>query len=296
MSDLLTERESNWKANLCITYFQTVRFPQLQQPNSFNEILNTLNINNVTALELLFAEGALIKKLLDNYFFSNWQLKISAQIGGGFWERNQEFCQFVLGLNNIPVINVPPMPVFANTEPELARFVEGDVNGVNNNVHIINFLTRNNSQLLLLPETLMLLQGLQRQNIQPADADTKRDYKSVLHTFSFRIEQFRRANERANEIIARMNRTPAPRYEPVPVHVPVSVPESVPVSVPGPESVPVPLEPTPTRSTRSTNILQQQVPDTKKRKRGGKTIKKRRKNTKKRRKGTKKRRNSNKRK
>jgi len=278
MSDLLKTRESNWKGNLCMEYFRTF------QKDSFQKILTTLNVDNVDTLELLFNEAFLIKKFLDNYFFFDWQLRISSQIGGGFWDRNPKFCTFVLGLTRIPVINVPPMPdYFSEVEGNLATYVQGDVEG-NNTDYIINFIKQNESQLAL-PDGLTDLQTLENKNIPEIDTATKNDYNRIILQFPDRIGQIRRTIA----TIARLKlpRTPAPvpvKLEPVKLEPVISQNNILNTDdAIVPKTKRAKIEPTEQintneaiRSTRSTKIPEQ--PDltdyTKtKRKRGGKTIK-----------------------
>ena len=309
MSDLLKKRDSNWKGNLCIEYFRTF------QNDSFQKILTTLTVDNVDTLELLFNEAFLIKKFLDNYFFFDWQLRISAQIGGGFWDRNPKFCTFVLGLTRIPVINIPRMPdYFARVEGDLATYVQGDIEG-NNTDYIINFIKQNESQLAL-PDGLTALQILENNNIPEIDPATKNDYERVILYFPGRIDQIRRTIA----TLARMKlpRTPAPVLEPAkPEPAPQNnieqlntddaiVPQNKKKKIESIEQINTNEPIRSTRSTRSSTKVPEQTSitdDTKKRKRGGKTIKRKGKTTKRKgktikrkgKKNTKKRRKSNKR-
>jgi hypothetical protein len=321
MSDLLAKKDSSWKSNLCMEYFRPL------ENQSFDKILSTLNPNssNIDAVELLFNEAFLIKQFLDSYFFSDWQLRISAQIGGGFWDRNSKFCTFVLGLNRIPVINVPRMPdYFSEAEGGLAEYVQGDVqgdNGLNNTDYLIDFLKQNQAQLEL-PSGLESIQQLEKtsedNDIPKVDGQTRKDYENSILRANGRIQEIKRTIA----LLAKMNlgskKTPPVKVESIKVE-PIKV-ESVkvePVKVEPVKVEPVKLESVipqnnieqlntdddivpqnkkkkiesnerttitintnePTtrsiRSTRSAKIPQQTglIDDTKKRKRGGKTIK-----------------------
>jgi len=309
MSDLLKKRDSNWKSNLCMEYFRRLENKTFQN-QTFEKIVNTLTpqSTNIDAVELLFIEAYLIKKFLDDYFFFDWQLRISAQIGGGFWDRNPIFCTFVLGLNSIPVINIPLIPdYFAKVEGELAEYVQGDVEG-NNTDYVINFVKQNESQLEL-PDGLTALQTLENNNIPEIDPATKKDYENAILRAPARIQEMKRTLA----LLARMKlgskKTELKPVKLEPVHQnnieqlntiktdDAIVPQNKKAKI---ESIESKLrttintnEPT-TRPTRSTKIPQQ--PDTNKRKRGGKTIKRKGKTIKRKGKGTKKRRNPNKRK
>jgi hypothetical protein len=314
MSDLLEKKDSNWKTNLCMEYFHPLENQSFEN-KSFDKILSTLNPNstNIDAIEALFTEALLIKKFLDSYFFFDWQLRISAQIGGGFWDRNPNFCTFVLGLNRIPVINVPRMPdYFKEAEGDLARYVQGDVegdNGLNNNDYMINFLKQNQSQLAL-PDGLADLQTLEKnENIKIIpNQQTKIDYENAIIRANGRIAEIKRTiallarmklgskkNDTQNNI-TQVN-TPLKQDD-------VIVPKNKKAKIePNENNLETKIntnEPVETTSTRSTRMTRQtgltDETDNKKRKRGGKTIKRKGKPIKRRSKTIKKRRKNTKKK
>jgi hypothetical protein len=284
MSDLLKKRDSNWKTNLCMKYFRPLE-NQTFQNQTFEKIVNTLtpNSTNIDAVELLFNEAYLIKKFLDDYFFFDWQLRISAQIGGGFWDRNPKFCTFVLGLNSIPVINVPRMPdYFAEVEGNLATYVQGDVEG-NNTDYIINFIKQNQSQLAL-PDGLTSLQTLENNNIPEIDPATKKDYENAIIRANGRIQEIRRTIA----LLAKYKPKPV-KLEPEPEHViPQNNIEQLNTLKKEDDIIPkkkrTRIEPTEQFNTNEATTRSTKIPDqpevtdyTKtKRKRGGKTTKQKR--------------------
>ena len=99
MSDLLsTSTYFRWKSTLLMNYFRTKENFHPFRDVYYEPPLGSMG--NVTTTEIThFREAQEIRMLFDNYFLFDWQLKISAQIGGGYWARNITFRTYVL--NNI---------------------------------------------------------------------------------------------------------------------------------------------------------------------------------------------------
>lgn len=155
MSTLLSSTTYfRWKSTLLMNYFRT--------KENFHPFLDVYYetprepMKNATTTEIQhFQEADNIRELFDKYFLFDWQLRISAQIGGGYWERNRDFHEYVLAHIELPVsVNVPVVPdyLYVSTEQELAQHVKGDEptegqSYSNNKNYIIAFLQEHNSQI-----------------------------------------------------------------------------------------------------------------------------------------------------
>ena len=297
MSDLIsTSTYFRWKSTLLMNYFSTKQDFHPFRDVYYEPIQGTMR--NVTTTETThFREAEEIRMLLDHYFLFDWQLRISAQIGGGYWAINTTFCRYVLDNINLPPnVVIPVVPANLNvTEPELANLVQ-DVNTDD----IIKFLKDNRSQI----ETVNFF--TQFTNLRPEtveDIINQHNYTPLIQRGTAVINNLIRASEALSsgkyKVAPRRstredNNVPPPRGPPVELP-----PPRPPVELPPP---PVELPPPKEKRKFSEVNEDKDVGGTMKRqgKRKGKgqekSTKKRRKGTKKRRKNTKKRRNSNKRK
>ena len=172
-----SERKSyKWAHKLCCEYFKdkltTMCGENTNTCNKYTELLNilfpdkisnTAELNNYYKLlrpyllncsdelfELLkdvYKEYFDITSLIINYVSNIDQLTISAYIGGGYWEKNREFCQYIKATHSSPIdinrvnrviedLNIP-------TEPALGE----------NSAEVIEFLKRNGAQYT--PEQIM---------------------------------------------------------------------------------------------------------------------------------------------
>jgi hypothetical protein len=197
---------------------------------------------------------------------------------------------------------------FANQEEGLSNFVKYDIEG-NNTDYIIDFVKQNESQLAL-PDGLIALQMLENNNIPTIDPVTKNDYERVITYFPERIAQIKRTIALLSKMKLGTKGTEPVKLEPIPQNNIAQlntlkkdddiVPKNKKAKIDS--SLETTINTNEPRSTRSTKMPQQtgitDDTDTKKRKRGGKTIKRKGKSIKKRRKGKtiKKRKNPNKRK
>ena len=290
MSDLLSiSTYFRWKSTLLMNYFRT--------KDNFHPFIDVFyesprgTMKNVTTTEIThFREAEEIRTLFDSYFLFDWQLRISAQIGGGYWERNRDFHEYVLAHIELPVsVIIPVLPDYLHfsTEQELAQHVKGDepTEGQtysNNKNYIIAFLRQHESQVIY--------DNTVHNFFTRFTNDNPKSDEDIINQHNYDPAILMRGYYVMNELI-RVDKMMTDRFKGTPRKSTREDNNAPPPPAPAPAPAPAPKE---KRKFSEVNE-DKDVGGTMKRQGKRKGTKKRRKGTKKRRKCTKKRRNSNKR-
>jgi len=158
ISNITEKKTYKWIYDLIIDYFDNITpdiykttldilKPTQSSINSYYNDVRQYLINttedNLNFFETLFNEYKDIHELLHNYFLNKEQIFISAQLGGGYWEKNTRFCNFIKGLSFSDKI----ISVAENAKPTISTIIvptEGTTG--HNTQEVIDFLKVNNAE------------------------------------------------------------------------------------------------------------------------------------------------------
>jgi hypothetical protein len=124
-----------------------------------------------------------VYNFIRNYFCYEWQLKISALLGDGYWNKNTSFYTYIIETINISSeIVIPKIPSELNIEES---DLQNNTNVTTDVDIIISFLKNNNAEIINISDAMTYLKtNIKENKIMSRSIFTFLSFQMLLDTYN----------------------------------------------------------------------------------------------------------------